>query len=71
MSSDFVYPRLADRRAPLQWEQAGALDIRAVARQRAAHLLATHFPAHLDPAAQAALRADWDIRLAQKDIAAP
>ena len=71
MSSDFVYPRLADRRAPLQWEQAGALDIRAVARQRAAHLLATHFPTHLDPATQAALRAGWDIRLAQKDMAAP
>jgi trimethylamine--corrinoid protein Co-methyltransferase len=71
MSSDFVYPRLADRRAPVQWEQAGALDIRAVARQRAAHLLATHFPAHLDPAAQAALRAGWDIRLAPKDMAAP
>ena len=71
MSTDFVYPRLADRRAPVQWEQAGALDIRAVARQRAAHLLATHFPAHLDPAAQAALRAGWDIRLAQKDMAAP
>ncbi|MEY4268666.1 MAG: hypothetical protein RIS90_3201, partial [Pseudomonadota bacterium] len=70
MSSDFVYPRLADRRAPLQWEQAGAPDIRAVARQRAVQLLATHFPAHLDPAAQAALRAGWDIRLAQNDMAA-
>jgi trimethylamine:corrinoid methyltransferase-like protein len=47
----------------VQWEQAGSLDIRSVARERAAHLLATHFPTHLDPATQAALRAGWDIRL--------
>ena len=46
MSSDFLYPQLADRRSPAQWEQGGAMDIRAVARQRTAQLLASHFPTH-------------------------
>jgi trimethylamine--corrinoid protein Co-methyltransferase len=63
MSSDFVYPKLADRRSPAQWAQAGSLDIRAVARQRTTELLASHFPGHMGPEIQAALRAAFDIRL--------
>jgi len=70
MSSDFVYPHLADRRPPAQWEQAGALDIRAVARQRAAQLLASHFPTHMAPGVQAALRAEMDIRLCESAMRA-
>lgn len=70
MSSDFVYPQLADRRSPAAWEQAGSMDIRAVARQRTAHLLATHFPTHLDGQVEAALRAGWDIRLTKEAMRA-
>lgn len=70
MSSDFVYPQLADRRSPAVWEQAGSLEIRSVARQRAAHLLATHFPTHLDGQVEAALRAGWDIRLEKEAMRA-
>ena len=70
MSSDFVYPQLADRRPPAQWEQAGSLDIRTVARRRTAQLLASHFPTHMGPEVQAALRANLDIRLAQEEMKA-
>ena len=66
MSSDFVYPQLADRRSPAQWEQAGSLDIRTVARERTKQVLATHFPTHLGPEVEAALRAGWDIRLTKE-----
>lgn len=70
MSSDFLYPQLADRRPPAQWEQAGSLDIRTVARQRTAQLLASHFPTHISPEIQAMLRAQMDIRLAQEEMRA-
>jgi trimethylamine--corrinoid protein Co-methyltransferase len=66
MSSDFVYPQLADRRSPAQWEQAGSLDIRTVARERTKQVLATHFPTHLGLEVEAALRAGWDIRLTKE-----
>ena len=66
MSSDFVYPQLADRRSPAQWEQAGSLDIRTVARERTKQVLVTHFPTHLGPEVEAALRAGWDIRLTKE-----
>ena len=68
MSSDFLYPQLADRRSPAQWEQGGAMDIRAVARQRTAQLLASHFPTHMAPEVQAALQAELGIRLTQEEM---
>jgi trimethylamine--corrinoid protein Co-methyltransferase len=70
MSSDFVYPQLADRRSPSQWEDAGSQDIRTVARQRTMQLLATHFPSHLGTELEGALRATWDIRLLQSEMRA-
>lgn len=71
MNSDFFYPHLADRRSPAQWEQAGAHDLRTVARQRTLDLLATYFPRHLDSETEARLRADWDIKLTPQEMHAP
>jgi len=63
MTSDFLYPDLADRRPIQDWEAAGAPDIRAAARARAREVLATHFPAHIPRAVDDDLRARFDIRL--------
>ena len=68
MNSDFVYPHLADRRSPAQWEQAGAQDMRTVARQRTMDLLATYFPRHLNSETEAGLRAGWDIKLTPQEM---
>lgn len=68
MSSDFVYPQLADRRSPALWEQAGSPDIRSVARARAVQVLACHYPAHLPLSVQESLRAEFDIRLAPQNM---
>jgi trimethylamine--corrinoid protein Co-methyltransferase len=71
MSSDFLYPQLADRQPPAAWERAGAEDIRKVAIRRAKQLLASHFPAHLDSGLQARLRDAFDIRLPAEAMRAP
>jgi trimethylamine--corrinoid protein Co-methyltransferase len=63
MSSDFVYPQVADRCSPAEWAEAGSHDVRGAARQRARHLLANHFPAHMAGETQRALREAFDIRL--------
>ncbi|WP_285674349.1 trimethylamine methyltransferase family protein [Paralimibaculum aggregatum] len=63
MQSDFLYPQIADRRAPEEWQAAGAPDIRQPARARAREILETHFPAPIPPATEAAIRAEFDIRL--------
>ncbi len=63
MSSDFVYPQVADRRSPAEWAQAGSADVLTVARQRAKELLARHFPSHLGVELQGVLRDKFDIKL--------
>ncbi len=47
MKTDYLYPEVADRRPPFDWEQDGALDMRARARDSARERLANHFPAHV------------------------
>lgn len=63
MSSDFVYPHVADRRSPAEWAEAGSNDVRTAARARAKALLATHFPAHMPADTEAMLRRQFDILL--------
>lgn len=63
MQTDFLYPRLADRRDPEQWQAAGAPDIRRPAKARAREILGTHFPAAIPADIEAAIRAEFDIRL--------
>jgi trimethylamine--corrinoid protein Co-methyltransferase len=63
MQTDFLYPQLADRRTPEEWEAAGSPDIRRPAKQRARDILATHFATPFEAEAEAAIRAGFDIRL--------
>ncbi len=70
MSSDFVYPQVADRRSPAEWTEAGSQDIRSVAKERARRLLASHFPVHMSVDVQAAVRQQFDIRLPEEAMRA-
>jgi trimethylamine--corrinoid protein Co-methyltransferase len=70
MSSDFVYPQVADRRPPPAWEQAGSPDIRSVAITRTKELLASHFPDHLSNDLQTRIRDEFDIRLPEEAMRA-
>jgi trimethylamine--corrinoid protein Co-methyltransferase len=65
MESEYVYPDLGDRRPPDEWEEAGAPTIRDRAREKARTILATHYPATIDPAADREIRARFPIRLPQ------
>ena len=63
METDFLYPRVADRRTFAEWEEGGAQDMRTRARQVARDILATHYPAHIPETVDADLRNRFDIRL--------
>ncbi|NNE22558.1 MAG: trimethylamine methyltransferase [Rhizobiales bacterium] len=63
MKSDFLYPAIADRRTPDEWEADGSKDIRQTARDKAREILGTHFPDHIGPEMQAVLRAQFQIKL--------
>ncbi len=68
MKSDFLYPRVADRRSPGDWESAGAHDIRHRARLHAREILQRHYPSHLGRAARETIRGKFDIRLPESSM---
>ncbi len=68
MKRDYVYPDVADRSSPADWEAAGAQDMRARAKTRTSEILAEHFPDHLSDAQDRALRRRYDVLLSRRDI---
>jgi len=71
MERDYVYPVVGDRESPGDWREKGATDIRERARRRAREILAGHFPAAIDPATDAAIRARFTIHLPPRAMAPP
>lgn len=63
MERDYFYPDLADRDAPITWREKGRPDAWARANARAKDILSGAHPKYLEPDAEAAIRARFDIRL--------
>lgn len=63
METEYVYPRIGDRKSPKEWAEAGSPDALTSARRYVGGLLETHFPRHIGDDMDAELRARFDIRL--------
>lgn len=63
MNSEYYYPHTGDRARRGDWEDAGGLDVRDRARERARSILATHHPTPIDPSVDAAIRERFEILL--------
>ncbi len=63
MQKDYVYPEVGDRTSPKEWIEQGSRDAGQLARARVAEILASHFPAHIDPAVDAEVRARFPVKL--------
>ena len=61
MQRDYFYPDLADRDAPSLWHEKGAPDLWSKSRDRARDILATHYPAYIDPATDRRIRERFEI----------
>ena len=66
MRTEYVYPRLGDRRDVGEWIEAGRTPIWDRARDRVAEILAMEAPNHLTPAADRAIRERFPIRLSEE-----
>jgi len=62
MNSDFLYPKLGDRRSIGEWQADGAPDIWQLAHRRVRAILAAEPSALIDPALAARLQADFALR---------
>lgn len=63
MQTDYIYPALADRSSPKEWDELGKPDLLARATARKEEILATRSAARLDPETDAAIRERFAIHL--------
>ncbi|NNF79425.1 MAG: methyltransferase, partial [Rhizobiales bacterium] len=61
METDYVYPQIADRRQPSEWEEDGAEDMLTRGRRKAREILENHTPNYLPEDVDAAIRARFEI----------
>ncbi|MEE2768913.1 MAG: trimethylamine methyltransferase family protein [Actinomycetota bacterium] len=63
MQTEYIYPVVGDRLSPDDWFDAGATSVDERARKHASEVLSTHFPSHIGPEVDAAVRAQFQIHL--------
>jgi trimethylamine--corrinoid protein Co-methyltransferase len=63
METEYLYPELADRSTPDEWEENGALDIRERAAKKVSAILSSHYPEYLDSRADEEIRKRYPILL--------
>ncbi|MEM9147367.1 MAG: trimethylamine methyltransferase family protein [Pseudomonadota bacterium] len=66
MQTDYVYPAMADRTSPKEWEERGRPDLMAKAIERKHDILANSFPQHVSPERDRAARAVAEIALPEE-----
>jgi trimethylamine--corrinoid protein Co-methyltransferase len=63
MQREYLYPEVGDRSNPKEWLEQGRSTVVQRARRRLDKLLASHFPAHIAPPLDEAIRARFPVRL--------
>jgi trimethylamine--corrinoid protein Co-methyltransferase len=70
MQKEYLYPEVADRRTPGEWEMTGKEDIYRLAHEKVKKTLSCHYPEYIDPAADRRIRDNFPIRLEPADMRA-
>ena len=68
MQSEYLYPEVADRRTPGEWQVSGKEDVYELANRRVKDMLSSHYPEYIKPEADRKIRDRFPIRLAREDM---
>jgi len=68
MERDYVYPDIADRTTPKEWEELGKPVLVEQAIQKTSEIISTHFPDHISDEKDIEIRAMLDIKLPRKSM---
>jgi trimethylamine--corrinoid protein Co-methyltransferase len=63
METEYIYPGVGDRRSPGDWIDHGSTNVLQRAHKKVEEILSTHFPAHVPEAVDAAIRAEFPVKL--------
>jgi trimethylamine--corrinoid protein Co-methyltransferase len=70
MQKEYLYPEVADRRTPGEWQVSGKEDIYELAHEKVKKILSSYYPEYIDPAADTRIRDNFPIRLTREDMRA-
>ncbi len=70
MQKEYLYPEVADRRTPGEWQVSGKEDIYELAHEKVKKVLSSYYPEYIDPAADTRIRDNFPIRLARENMRA-
>jgi trimethylamine--corrinoid protein Co-methyltransferase len=68
MQKEYLYPEVADRRTPGEWEISGKEDIYRLAHENVRKTLGNYYPDYIEPQADEKIRDNFPIRLAPGDM---
>jgi len=68
MQTEYLYPDIADRRTPGEWQATGKEDVNELAHARVKSVLGSHYPVYIDPAADQRIRKNFPIMLAPENM---
>jgi trimethylamine--corrinoid protein Co-methyltransferase len=68
MQSEYIYPEIGDRTSPKEWVEQGKIAFNDRARLKLREILSTHYPSHIDPAVDRAIRERFPVKLARGDM---
>ena len=63
METEYIYPGVGDRRSPGDWVDHGSTNVLQRAHKKVEEILSTHFPSHVPEAVDAAIRAEFPVKL--------
>jgi trimethylamine--corrinoid protein Co-methyltransferase len=68
MQTEYLYPEVADRRTPGEWEVSGKEDVYELAHVQVKKTLSSYYPEYIPAQADRKIRDNFPIRLAQEDM---
>ncbi|MCP5081582.1 MAG: trimethylamine methyltransferase family protein [Alphaproteobacteria bacterium] len=68
MQTEYVYPELATRMSPKEWNEAGKPDIVKKATARKKEILSTYFPGHIPADVDKAIRDKFNVLLPEESV---
>ncbi|NND90659.1 MAG: trimethylamine methyltransferase family protein [Granulosicoccus sp.] len=76
MQREYIYPVIGDRTSPKEWAEQGKPNLNKRARQCVDDILGTHYPRHIDPETDHAIRQRFNVQLPlatmnRQDLRAP
>lgn len=68
MQKEYLYPEIGDRNSPKEWYEKNRPELLKEARKKVDEIISGHFPSHISPELDEALRKDFNVMLPREHM---